>query len=36
VFEKMEPCNDGYFKVKYEGKWGVIQNPLIDFFDQPK
>ena len=36
VFEKMEPCNDGYFKVKYEGKWGVIQNPLFDFFDQPK
>jgi hypothetical protein len=36
VFEKMEPCNDGYFKVKYEGKWGVIQNPLFDYFEQGK
>ncbi|MBC7777408.1 MAG: WG repeat-containing protein [Phycisphaerae bacterium] len=36
VFEAMESTKDGYFKVKYEGKWGVLQNPLFDYFEQPK
>lgn len=33
VFEAMEPSQDGYIKVKLEGKWGVLQNPLFDYFE---
>ncbi len=36
VFEKMEPSTEGYIKVKYEGKWGVVQNPVFDYFGQGK
>jgi hypothetical protein len=33
VFEAAEPSKDGYIRVKYEGKWGVLQNPLFDYFE---
>lgn len=33
VFEAMEPSQDGYIKVKLDGKWGVLQNPLFDYFE---
>lgn len=33
VFEAMEPSQGGYIKVKLDGKWGVLQNPLFDYFE---
>ncbi len=32
VFEKVLESVDGYIQVKYKGKWGVLQNPLLDYF----
>jgi WG containing repeat len=29
VFEKAYPSKDGYLKVKYQGKWGVLKNPAF-------
>lgn len=34
VFEALEPSKDGYIRAKYQGKWGVIQNPRFDYFEQ--
>ena len=34
VFEKVEVSKDGYVKVKYLGKWGVLQNPRYDYFEE--
>ena len=34
VFEKVEVSKDGYVKVKYQGKWGVLQNPRYDYFEE--
>ncbi|MCB0532655.1 MAG: WG repeat-containing protein [Lewinellaceae bacterium] len=34
VFEKAGQSKDGYITVKYQGKWGVLQNPVFDYFEQ--
>lgn len=34
VFEALEPSKDGYIRAKYQGKWGIIQNPRFDYFEQ--
>jgi WG containing repeat len=34
VLEVAELSKDGYIKVKYQGKWGVLQNPKFDYFKQ--
>lgn len=34
VFEVLETSKDGYIKVKYKGKWGVLKNPKFDYFEQ--
>lgn len=34
MFNAAEPSQDGYIRVKYEGKWGVLQNPKFDYFAQ--
>ena len=34
VFEAAHPSLDGYIRVKYEGKWGVLQNPKYDYFEE--
>ncbi len=32
AFDAAEPSTDGYIRVKYKGKWGVLQNPKFDYF----
>ncbi|MGB4850019.1 MAG: WG repeat-containing protein [Saprospiraceae bacterium] len=34
VFDDVVPSRNGYIKVKYLGKWGVLQNPTFDYFAQ--
>ncbi|MCC6725368.1 MAG: WG repeat-containing protein [Saprospiraceae bacterium] len=34
VFDDAEESTDGYLRVKYQGKWGVLQNPKFDYFAQ--
>lgn len=34
VFEAVVPSKNGYIEVKYQGKWGVLQNPTFDYFAQ--
>jgi hypothetical protein len=34
VFDAVVPSKDGYIKVKYQGKWGVLQNPTLEYFAQ--
>lgn len=36
VLEAAFPSEDGYMKVKYGGKWGVLQNPFFDWFEEAK
>ncbi|MBL7780597.1 MAG: WG repeat-containing protein [Saprospiraceae bacterium] len=34
VMDKVESSKDGYIKAKYQGKWGVLQNPKFDYFEE--
>ena len=37
VFDALKDSKYGYIHAKYEGKWGVLQNPLFDYWEnQPQ
>lgn len=33
VFDEVKESVDGYIQVKYKGKWGVLQNPILNYFE---